>query len=70
VGDYVDSVESLKTFARDHGPGRYVVDEHALEPFERSNAKARGWGTVIHQRDGRIAVKPFFFGVHVPIGDS
>jgi hypothetical protein len=67
VGEIVDSVESLVTFARDHGPGRYDVDERSLDPFEGSNAKARAWGTVIHQPDGRVALNPFFFGDHVPV---
>jgi len=64
VGELVDSSEGLEAFAREHGPGRYPVDEHALEAFEGSNAKARAWGTIIHQPDGRIAFKPFFFGDH------
>ena len=33
VGDILDSIESLEAFARDHGPGRYDVDEHSLDPF-------------------------------------
>jgi hypothetical protein len=69
VGTLVDSEEDLEAFARDHGPGPYHVDEHSLDPFEGSNAKARGWGTIIHQPNGRIAVKPFFFGDHRAIDD-
>jgi hypothetical protein len=69
VCDLVDSTEALEAFAREHGPGRYQVDEHSLDAFEGSNAKARGWGTVIHQPDGRIALKPFFFGDHRAIDD-
>jgi hypothetical protein len=62
VGDILDSIESLEAFARNHGPGRYDVDEHSLDPFPGSKVSARAWGTVIHQPDGRIAVKPYFFG--------
>ncbi len=68
LGDVVDSTEALEAFARAHGPGRYHVDEHSLDPFEGAKVVARAWGTVIHQRDGRIALKPFFFGDHVPMG--
>jgi len=63
----VDSEQALELFARDHGPGRYEVDEHSLDPFEGSNAKARAWGMVIHEPDGRVALKPFFFGDHRPL---
>jgi hypothetical protein len=69
VGQLVDSAESLEAFARDHGAGRYHVDEHSLEPCDGSNAKAHAWGTVIHQPDGRVAVKPFFFGDHRAVED-
>jgi hypothetical protein len=69
VGDLVDSTEALDAFTREHGPGRYQVDEHSLDAFEGSNAKARAWGTVIHQPDGRIALKPFFFGDHYGVQD-
>jgi hypothetical protein len=61
--------QALEEFARENGPGRYQVDEHFLDHFEGSNAKARAWGTVIHQPDGRIAVKPFFFGDHRAVED-
>ena len=64
VGDLVDTEQDIEEFTLDHGPGRYHVDEHSLEPFEGSNAKARGWGTMIHQPDGRVTLKPFFFGDH------
>lgn len=33
VGDVLDSIEFVEAFASDHGPGRYDVDEHSLEPF-------------------------------------
>jgi hypothetical protein len=69
VSDIVHSEEQLKAFARDHGPGRFHVDEHSLDPFEGSNAKARQWGKVIHHDDGRVILKPFFFGDHDRIPD-
>jgi hypothetical protein len=65
VGAIVDSEERLELFARQHGQGRYQVDEHRSDPFPKSNCSARAWGTVIHQPDGRIALKPFFYGDHV-----
>jgi hypothetical protein len=68
LGELVDSTDALEAFARAHGPGRYHAEEHLLEPFEGTKVAARAWGTVIHQPDGRIALKPFFFGDHVPIG--
>jgi hypothetical protein len=40
VGDVVDSTEALEAFARAHGPGRYHVDEHSLEPFEGTKVVA------------------------------
>jgi hypothetical protein len=64
IGGLVDSTEALVAFARANGPGRYQIDQHSLDAFRGSNAKARGWGTAIHQPDGEIAVKPFFFGNH------
>jgi len=67
LGDLVDSVEEFTAFAREHGPGRYDVDEHPPRPVEGSNATARAWGTVIHQPDGRVALNPFFFGDQVPV---
>jgi hypothetical protein len=52
VGDLVDSIRAAEAFARENGPGRYVIDEHAVEPFPGSKSTARGWGSVIHRRDG------------------
>jgi hypothetical protein len=52
VGDILDSVEALRVFARDHGPGRYDVDEHSLDTFPGSSVSARAWGKVIHYQDG------------------
>jgi hypothetical protein len=69
VGVLVDSIPAAEALVREYGPGRYQIDEHASEPFEASTAKARGWGTIIHQPDGRLAVKRFFFGDHVPVED-
>jgi hypothetical protein len=58
VGDILDSVEALTAFARDHGPGRYDVDEHSLDPFRGSKVSARAWGKVIHYQDGYVALDP------------
>jgi hypothetical protein len=43
VGDILDSIEAVETFARDHGPGRYDVDEHSLDPFPGTKVSARAW---------------------------
>jgi hypothetical protein len=67
VGDILDSIESLEAFARDHGPGRYHVDEHSLNPFPGRKVSARAWGTIIHQPNGRIALKPYFYGDHYAV---
>jgi hypothetical protein len=64
VGTIADSLAALEEFARANGPGCYQVDQHSLDAFRPSNAKARGWGTVIHHPDGQVVVKPFFFGNH------
>ena len=58
VGDILDSIESLEAFARDHGPGRYDVDEHSLEPFAGTKVLARAWGKVIHHQDGQVILDP------------
>jgi hypothetical protein len=58
VGDILDSVEALQACARDHGPGRYHVDEHSLDPFPGSNDSARAWGSVIHHQDGCVVLDP------------
>ena len=58
VGDIVDSVEALESFAREHGPGRYDVDEHALHPFPGTKVTARAWGRVIHYQDGYVVKDP------------
>jgi hypothetical protein len=48
----LDSIESVKALARYHGPGRYDVDEHSLDPFSGTKFSARSWGKVIHDQDG------------------
>jgi hypothetical protein len=69
VGEVVGSVDALMAFARENGPGRYQVDEHADQPLPGRNAMARACGTVIHQPDGQVTFKPFFFGYH-PLGQD
>jgi hypothetical protein len=58
VGDILDSIESLPTFARDHAPGRYDVDEHSLDSFAGSKVSAGVSGKVIHQMDGLKILEP------------
>jgi hypothetical protein len=48
------SVETLEAFARGQGPGRYLVDEHSLDPFAGNKVSAREWGKANH-RHGRLA---------------
>jgi hypothetical protein len=45
VGDLLASVEAIQTFARDHGPRRYDVDEHSLRPCPGTKVSApeKGW---------------------------
>jgi hypothetical protein len=56
VSDILDSIESVEAFARDHGPGRYDVDEHSLEPFPGTKVSARARGKVIHHNDGQVVL--------------
>jgi hypothetical protein len=58
VGDIIDSVEALKSFAREHGPGRYDLDEHSSDPFPGTKVSPRSWGKVIHYEDGYVAMDP------------
>jgi hypothetical protein len=62
VGEVVASIKAVEAFARDHGPGRYHVDEHSADPFPGSKSTARGWGSVIHHRDGQVALDPIPWG--------
>jgi hypothetical protein len=67
----VDTLEQIEPVIRAAEPGRYLIDE--IRPsYDRfpSGHCSRAWGTVIHQPDGRIALKPSFWGDHVPIGGS
>jgi hypothetical protein len=58
VGDIVDSVDVLKSFAQEHGTGRYNVDEHSSDPFRGANVTARASGKVIHHKDGQVVMDP------------
>jgi len=58
VGEIVDSIEALTSFAREHGPGRYEVDEHFLDPFPGTKVTARAWGKVIHHQDRQVVMDP------------
>ena len=49
----------LVTAARDHGPGRYVVDEFApAGEMLSSGHTSRQWGAIIHETDGTIIPEP------------
>jgi hypothetical protein len=39
--ELLDTIESLEAFARSHGPGRYDVDEHSLDPSRRTRVLDR-----------------------------
>jgi hypothetical protein len=57
VGELVDSVEAIEDFARQHGPGKYHVDEISTDPLA-SGHTPRKWGTVIVAPDGTVIVDP------------
>jgi hypothetical protein len=58
VGELIDSVDALKSFARQHGPGGYDVDEHSLDPSPETKVTPRAWGKVIRHEDGHVAMDP------------
>jgi hypothetical protein len=58
VGDILDSIESLELFARDHGPGRYHVNDHSLDAFPGTKVSARSWGKVIHHKVRHVVLDP------------
>jgi hypothetical protein len=58
AGAIVDTVAGIEAYARDRGPGRYHVDEHATDPFPGSHCTSRAWGVVIHQKDGEVILNP------------
>jgi hypothetical protein len=58
VGELVDSIKAAEPFARNHGPARYDVDEHSLDPFLGTKVSARAWGKVIHHKNGDVVVDP------------
>jgi hypothetical protein len=58
IGRIVDLVDALQSFAQEHGPGRYDVHEHSLDPFPGTEVTARAWGKVIHHKDGHVVVDP------------
>jgi hypothetical protein len=55
AGELVDSVEAIEDFARQHGPGKYHVDEISSDPLA-SGHTARKWGTVIVAPDGTVII--------------
>jgi hypothetical protein len=56
VGEILDSIESLETFVRSHGPSRCQVDEHSLDPFPGTNISASAWGKVMHHKGGQVVL--------------
>jgi hypothetical protein len=46
VGELVDSIEAVKSFARKNGAGRYQVDQISSDPLPSRHASRR-WGVVI-----------------------
>ena len=58
VGELVDTIQDAEAIARDHGPGRYDVDEHSVDQFPGTKVSARSWGKVIHHRDGQVVLDP------------
>ena len=55
VGDLLGSIESLVASARDHGPGRFHVDQISSDPLP-SGHTSRRWGVVIAKTDGTVSV--------------
>jgi len=56
AGGIVQTVDAIGAFARDHGPGCYVVDEHFPNPLDDSVDSSRVWGKVIHHLDGKVVI--------------
>jgi hypothetical protein len=54
----LDSIGSLDPFAREHGPGRYDVDEHSLDPFPGTNCPQGRCGKVTGHQDGQVVLDP------------
>jgi hypothetical protein len=57
VGEILDSVEALAASARDHGPGRYHVDEISTDPLP-SGHTSRRWGFGIKRAAGSVELEP------------
>jgi hypothetical protein len=57
IDGVVQTIEAIGAFARDHGPGRYVVNEHYPDPLQDSFNSSKVWGEVIHHLDGKIAIR-------------
>jgi hypothetical protein len=67
----VDFEEDIERVIRAAKPGRYHVGEIRAhgDPFPSAHT-SRAWGRVIHQPDGRVASKPYFYGDHVSVGED
>jgi hypothetical protein len=55
-GGVVQTVEAIGAFARDHGPGAYVVDVLSPDSLPGSHVLASAWGKVIHHLDGKVVI--------------
>ena len=54
LSELVGSVDCLTTFACQHGPGRYDVEELSDALFPGSTVTARVWGSVTYRDDGQV----------------
>jgi hypothetical protein len=57
LGELVDDVEELESFARQNGLGRYHVDEISSDPLP-SGHTSRRWGVGFKDKNGTIAIEP------------
>jgi hypothetical protein len=57
VGDTVASIDAIEAFVRDHGPGRYQVDEISRDTLPSGHTRRR-WGVGIKHADGTVVVEP------------
>ncbi len=54
--ELVGSVDYLKSFADQHGPGIYEVEELFGELLPGSRVMSRTWGSVIHGENGQVMI--------------
>jgi hypothetical protein len=56
VGGIVQTIDAIGAFARDHGPGCYVVNQHFPDPLHDSVELSKAWGKAIHHPDGKVVI--------------